>query len=504
MDVKKNKTSKRRKVDYISTKISDYIEPSEKQILHYVDTILVRHAKNVLQYEQDNHKQQLNKLLKKKKKIIELKEEIEYIRSEKDHVLSSELNTKITNIRKLQDSLRQDIDSEQLFFLTDTYCNDYTSIIANLIDEIRQICSRKHIKINICIEKINNLIKAVHDFSSKISPEIHNLKKCLDKETDTSYKCKKCHNETMFKETLDNNIICKKCGMHVQYLGTKDMFYNINDFYHFLGKLDVPNREYHNNNNNKHLVDKPDSSNTYISSEKVYIKNRYLNKLRKKGISNEELREVKKQLKKKKIIFNNKNNNNLVKNNASNNNNHRRSATYKRLNHFREIVKQASGLTSSRISQEMKEEFQLLMKLHNIKPENLTPQICRKLQSFMKHNIKNYQTNVSLCRLFNPTYKTLVLNREQNLLLEMRFIQLEQVFDAACKKVCPNRKNFPSYPQILYRLLQDLNIADDIILSSTNFLKSNKLLHNADILHLEMCQMLNWTKSINRGTIPFY
>lgn len=73
MDVKKNKTSKRRKVDYISTKISDYIEPSEKQILHYVDTILVRHAKNVLQYEQDNHKQQLNKLLKKKKKNYRIK-----------------------------------------------------------------------------------------------------------------------------------------------------------------------------------------------------------------------------------------------------------------------------------------------------------------------------------------------------------------------------------------------------------------------------------------------
>lgn len=443
----------------------------------------------------------LNKIQKLKNNINDLKQ-----KTTTTLLIKENIHTQIKTIRDLQDKIKINLHKEQINALYDKHCSYYTSKISLIIENIQNICKHKIINITQCMFYVNNLVILVQEFhndyvsdnkniSSSSSSIIHN-NNTNQNNVDNSI-CFNCSKKNCFKETNDGHIICIECGIRTSFMGTPDTFKDQYDFCKYLSRSDSNDINYNSNNNNDTTTTKQYKNkkrrNSKIS-ESVYIKNKTHNRFLNKGYSNFDLLQMKKDLKL----------NNIYVKNLEDNLKQRRSATYKRLNHFREIIKQVTALTTSRISTTLKEEFKKLLILHNINNNDLTPAICRKLQSFLKHDIKNYQTSVSLCKTFNPNFKPLTLSNDQKLLLEMKFIQLEQVFDKACEKVCPNRKNFPSYPQILFRLLQDIGIPDNIIINSSNFLKSNKLLYNADILHLEMCKLLHWSDSLQRTTISFF
>lgn len=468
----------RRIVEQHFQDITNFVKPLKKQILMAVDHLLIQHAHNLRKYE----------ILKKKKidkEILSLTEQ--YIRDKNEiNILmnnnnnnnndnSRMINTSIIKIRKLQDTMRQKFKDRQILIIHDSICSYYNDNIALLINHIKGSCDSNNMEE--CMKNVGNLYNRIKEFKNiYVTQKNRNINTNGLKDKKYENYCDECGQNII--ETEENFLVCTNCGKQVAYVGCKDTFKDVNEFNKWLSRSSEGNIN----------IQSSSSSSTYNDAKaKQYIKQKVSKR-------NEHKQEDKNVVKKNQKISNY--DMKLTKK--------RRSATYKRLNHFRETIRQARGHTISRINKESCEEIQKLMRIHNIKNEELTPNICRKLQSFLKQQNKSYEVCVSICKLLNPNFKVVELTETQILLLQLKFIQLESVFDEACKNVCPQRKNFPSYPQIYYRLSQDICLPEEVILESINFLKSSKLLHNADILHFEMCRLLGWNMSYNRETISYF
>lgn len=469
----------RRIVEQQFQDISTFVKPLRKQIMLSVDNLLIQHARNIGIYE-NYRKNMLDK------DISSLTEEYikdkEYIENLKKNVYNNKniLNNCIIEIRKLQDKIREKLYKRKTFFVLDTICSSYNNKIASLISHVNISCDINNIKE--CMKYVGDLYNTIYEFRIEhVNPLFKDDNNDANENNeiimeDKTYYCNQCEKD-IYVETDDNYIVCTTCGRQIRYIGCKDTFKNIQEFNKWLSRSDIFDMNISHNNNN-------------YQKTRQYIRNRV--KKRNETNDNSQIMINKKEMKNK----SNSSENKVLRK--------RRSATYKRLNHFRETIKQARGDTMSRINKESCLEIQKLMKIHNIKNEELTPNICRKLQSYLKQQDKSYEVCVSICRILNPNFKVVELTDSQILLLQLKFIQLESVFDEACRNVCPERKNFPSYPQIYYRLSQDIGLHEDVILQSIKFLKSSKLLHNADILHFEMCRLLGWNLSMNRETISYF
>lgn len=173
----------------------------------------------------------------------------------------------------------------------------------------------------------------------------------------------------------------------------------------------------------------------------------------------------------------------------------RRGKSYKRLNHFKECVRQMQGLTVSKVNPKSVHALRELLKFSSDKEiHSLTPSTCRRMLECVRDH-RSYENSVSLCVILNPKFKPLVLTPEQTSRLYMRFLCLEDVFDDAKAKMLDRRKNFPSYHYIFGRLCELENITHPSLETSIRTLKSRKLTAAHDRIWTHMCNVLGWGKA---------
>lgn len=170
----------------------------------------------------------------------------------------------------------------------------------------------------------------------------------------------------------------------------------------------------------------------------------------------------------------------------------RRGTSYKRLNHFKDCMKQVQGYTMAKVKAETLERVKRAMEFREMHISCLNPKMCRFILESIKDH-RNYENSVSICRIVNPTFKPLCLTGEQEARLCLRFLMLESVFDRAKLVAASGRKNFLSYHFMFRRLYCMEKGADlDKMRESVRVLKSSRLLAIHESIWREMCRLLNW------------
>lgn len=171
----------------------------------------------------------------------------------------------------------------------------------------------------------------------------------------------------------------------------------------------------------------------------------------------------------------------------------RRGNSYKRLNHFKDCIKQVQGCTVEKVKSITLDRVKRAMQFREIHESRLNPSMCRSILENIKDH-HNYENNVSICCILNPTFRPMRFTGEQQAQLCLRFLMLESVFDQAKVVASSNRKNFLSYHFMLRRLCSmDKDIDRDKMIESVRNLKSTRLLAIHEKIWREMCRLLGWT-----------
>ena len=154
-----------------------------------------------------------------------------------------------------------------------------------------------------------------------------------------------------------------------------------------------------------------------------------------------------------------------------------RQYTYKRLNHFREYLRQVQGRCRASIPQDVLQRLQSEFEKTRVPTKAITGAKVRKALKKIKLS-KYYEHVENIACLLNRAYKPLVIPPEHEETLCLMFAQLERPFDEVKHIVAPDRKNFLSYPYVFFKL-NELNGWDDYNRGCT-LLKSVELLNRQD------------------------
>ena len=172
--------------------------------------------------------------------------------------------------------------------------------------------------------------------------------------------------------------------------------------------------------------------------------------------------------------------------------------TYRRINHFREGLRQIQGKCTSRIDEAvydaLREEFKKkARKLETLRPEHVRESL-RKLQ------LSNlYESAVAITTHLNNAYVPLEISPEKEEILCYMFVLTEIPFHKIRSVIQPDRKNFLSYPFILYKLSELMGYNE--ILPHITLLKSTNLLINQDRWWRGVCQQLKWKYYVTVGNV---
>jgi hypothetical protein len=171
--------------------------------------------------------------------------------------------------------------------------------------------------------------------------------------------------------------------------------------------------------------------------------------------------------------------------------------TYKRLNHFREFLRQLQGKSRvdipvaviQRIREELRKhrythEDPALDQTHLVRPP-LIRKILRKLQM-----PRYYEHIPTITHIINPTVQPLSIPPHKEEILAFMFRQTEAPYDQTKRMVKKTRKNFMSYPYVSYKLCELLGWKK--YLRHFNLLKSETLLIYQDRWWKLVCERLNW------------
>lgn len=182
--------------------------------------------------------------------------------------------------------------------------------------------------------------------------------------------------------------------------------------------------------------------------------------------------------------------------------------TYKRINHFREYLRQQQGKSRVTISPIILDIVRAELKKHHYKPEQCTPQIVRYLLKNLNtianrsqaHSERKqpgefcwsliYEHTPTITVLINPTFRLIDIPPERERLLCHLFEKTEAPFEKFKKLVKKARKNFMSYPYTTYKLCELLGW--DEYLPAFSLLKSDDLLILQDSYFKLVCKELNW------------
>eukprot|EP00466_Bigelowiella_natans_P006822 jgi/Bigna1/129967/aug1.10_g4675 len=162
--------------------------------------------------------------------------------------------------------------------------------------------------------------------------------------------------------------------------------------------------------------------------------------------------------------------------------------SYKRLNHFRECIKNMQGLGV--VKKETMEIIKSGMRQHQILPEKFDMLTCRKLLKKLKLS-SMYNKCVTLCSKINPDFNAMNLDDKTKARLCLMFCQVESVFCNAKNNVFLERKNFLSYNHTFFRLCDQIGRGAEAF-RCVRFLKSKVLFRKQETLWNEVCKNLNW------------
>jgi len=160
--------------------------------------------------------------------------------------------------------------------------------------------------------------------------------------------------------------------------------------------------------------------------------------------------------------------------------------SYKRQNHFNEWVQQFQGKETANIPDEIIEQLRYELKKQRVDNVKLiTHAKVRGLLKKLRQN-KYYEHIPYICNILtgvNPPKMDIALEEK----LRLMFNEIQEPFDSVCPK---NRKNFLSYPYVLYKFCELLG--EDKYLPFFPLLKSKEKLTQQDEIWKGMCKILKW------------
>lgn len=166
-----------------------------------------------------------------------------------------------------------------------------------------------------------------------------------------------------------------------------------------------------------------------------------------------------------------------------------RQFTYRRINHFREYLRQIQGKSRANIPQSIYDDLAKEFSKAKIALTDVQPRLVRlKLKKLGQS--KYYEHIEAITHRLNGTYKPINIDPGREEKLCFQFTQLEAPFEKIKKQVKKTRKNFLSYPYAFYKLCE-LNSWDEY-LHAAYLLKSVSLLVEQDKWWSLVCQELNW------------
>ncbi len=166
-----------------------------------------------------------------------------------------------------------------------------------------------------------------------------------------------------------------------------------------------------------------------------------------------------------------------------------RTFTYKRINHFRETLRQAQGRSNAHIPREVENKLLEEFTKSRIPKNKITPELVKLKLKKIKYS-EFFEERVTLAMRFNPDYEPIEILPEQEEELCGMFTLTEAPFDEIKKSIHSTRKNYMSYPLTARRLCQLKGW--DHLTRAFPLLKDPKLCVVQDKYWRLVCQTLGW------------
>ena len=166
-----------------------------------------------------------------------------------------------------------------------------------------------------------------------------------------------------------------------------------------------------------------------------------------------------------------------------------RQYTYRRLNHFREYLRQMQGKCKGLVPPDVIEAVKDECTKTRLCVDQVTGAKVKKLLKAVKKS-PYYEYAENIACIVNPGYQPVQVAPEDEEKLCLMFVQLEKPFDKVKHLVNAKRKNFFSYPYTFFKL-NELNSWDHYNVNCT-LLKSVALLNEQDRWWRLVMQELGW------------
>jgi hypothetical protein len=184
-------------------------------------------------------------------------------------------------------------------------------------------------------------------------------------------------------------------------------------------------------------------------------------------------------------------------------------ATYLRINHFKEFLRQVQGKSRVYIRKHVFNALRAEFKKRRQNVETVTPQIVRLALRAAKLQ-KYYEHVPAITRKMSKTYMPINIPIERERQLARMFLQTETPFTKHKRKVKKGRQNFFSYPYVCYKMCELLgwdgeylsfSFAIRIVIDvcfSAEYLSAFQLLKSGELLVLQdkwwklVCDELGW------------
>jgi hypothetical protein len=166
-----------------------------------------------------------------------------------------------------------------------------------------------------------------------------------------------------------------------------------------------------------------------------------------------------------------------------------RQYTYRRLNHFREFLRQIQGKSRATIPPELYDDLLEEFRICRIPIPKINPaRVKVKLKKIGKSRF--YEHKEAIASKLNPAYSPIQIDPTHEEKLCLMFVQLESPFESIKHLVKKDRKNMMSYP-FAYFKLNELNGWDEYN-ENCSLLKSVQLINTQDRYWELVMQKLGW------------
>jgi predicted nucleic acid-binding Zn-ribbon protein len=160
---------------------------------------------------------------------------------------------------------------------------------------------------------------------------------------------------------------------------------------------------------------------------------------------------------------------------------------YKKINHFNEWLAQFQAKENTDIPQDVIEAVMRQLKKERISdPKKIKKEKIREILQKLKLS-KMYDHVQQIKNRIQHQMTNLTLSKEMEEKLQHMFRELQPAFIKFCP---PDRSNFLSYPFVLYKLCQLLEL--DEYLPCFTLLKSREKLYQQDQVWQKICQEMRW------------